>query len=116
MEFTVVTIENDDIFVKQCTGFTRTELTAAFELVQNPNDWKAPIDGYCTTDEVKTVAAAIEFFTATKPHFDYLRKVDADFLTALVANRTPKNHRLHFGDHIMKVRADGYRAGPAGDH
>jgi hypothetical protein len=88
-------------------GYTHDALKAAFELVETKGDWKAPIESYCTTDEVKIIAEAIKFFTATEAHFDYIGVYS-----------TPDGGATRFkvGDHIMKVRADGYRKGPAGDN
>lgn len=97
----------DNPLVLKHTGFTESQLRAAFELVQNPADWKAAIDSYVSSDELKVVAAAIEFFTGTTAKFDYIRLVTEDSVTAT---------RFKAGDHILKVRADGYRRGPAGDH
>ena len=72
-------------------GYTDAQLRAAFELVQNPIDWRAPIDfrGDMHPEDVEAAKVAIEFFTATKA-------------TVVEIN----------GDVI--IQADGYRAGPAG--
>lgn len=86
-------------------GFTYDELNRAFKLVQNEDHWKNPINSVCSSDEVKVVAAAIEYFTATKAHFDYLG----------VSEGTGRT-RFKAGEHILRVLADGYRRGPAGDH
>ena len=82
-------------------GYTRIELDRAFSSVQNPADWKAPIDcildlrGLCLIEvrnKLARVKAAIEFFTAT----------------------TASVHVVDGG--IYRVTALGYRMGPAGDH
>ena len=120
----------DNEFVKSKTGYTRDELLAAFNLVCNSTDWKAPVDSYCTTDEVRVVAAAIEFFTATVPTFAYCLQLDDKdtrlhkillgdkglSLRSLEGRRLPEPGRFKTGDHIMYLQADGYRRGPAGDH
>lgn len=96
--------ELDKGYCEECYD-ERNELKEAFDLVKNPVHWKDPIDSVCTTDEVKIIAEAIEYFTATKASFDYLGIVMAR-----------EQGRFKAGDHLMKVRADGYRKGPAGDH
>jgi hypothetical protein len=88
--------------------YTYDALKAAFQLVENKKDWKAPIESYVTTDEVKIVAEAIKFFTATVAHFDYIG-------IYTVTEQPLSTCRFQPGVHIMKVRADGYRKGPAGD-
>jgi hypothetical protein len=85
----------------------KLNLINTFDLVKNKEHWKNPINSYCTTDEVKLVAEAIHFFTATEAHFDYI---------GIVLQKQADATRFKIGDHIMKVRADGYRKGPAGDH
>lgn len=89
---------------KTYTGYTQEQLENAFKLVQNKEHWKNPINAYCTTDEAKPVAAAITYFTATIPTFNFICILDED------------DGRFKAGDSILKVRADGYRKGPAGDH
>ncbi len=96
-----------EILVSKYRGFTHEELKQAFELVQNKEHWKNEIYSYCTTEEVKVIAAAIIFYTATKAHFDYI---------GILNTEPSETERFKIGDHIMKVRADGYRKGPAGDH
>ena len=72
---------------------TYADMEQAFGEVANPDDWKAPIDCCVAWERVPLVVAAIEFYTATVPTVD-----------ALISNMT------------CRLRADGYRAGPAGDH
>ena len=75
------------------TGFyTREQLEAAFDKVRNPNDWKAPVDGYCRAAEVELVREAVIFFTATEPSF----------------------YSVGINTGLRRVLADGYRKGPAG--
>jgi len=64
---------------------------AAFRLVANPTDWKAPIDARVPADKLVAVVRAIAFYTATS------------------ATVTPE------GD-VFRVTSIGYRSGPAGDH
>jgi hypothetical protein len=65
----------------------------AFSQVQDPDDWKAPIDTVVDArQDLELVRQAIVYFTATVPTFS-----DA-------------------GDGQVRVQADGYRMGPAGDH
>jgi hypothetical protein len=86
------------------TGYTQAELKNAFDLVADAFDWKASIEAYVSSDEVKIVAIAIEHFTATQAKFDYIG----------IVNDT--STRFAPGTHVLKVRAVGYRSGPAGDH
>lgn len=75
-------------------GYTRQELNDAFNMVHNPEDWKARINkvipGHPVTKQ--KVAEAIMFYTATTATFTNL------------------------DDGRALVQADGYRRGPAGDH
>lgn len=68
-------------------------LEAAFSAVQNPADWKAPIDYIlrASTDEplVKLICEAIEHFTATKATVTEIES------------------------QLVRIQADGYRLGPA---
>ncbi len=87
--------------------FTHEELETAFDLVKDKEHWKNPIYSYCTSEEIKIIAAAIQYFTATEAKFDYIGKIKVPI---------PNANRFKIGDHIFKVRAGGYRAGLAGDH
>lgn len=85
-------LEMDEV-VAQVGGreFTRRELMDAFSAVEEPGDWKAPIDQVVPEDfDLDAIAAAVEFFTATEATF-----TDA-------------------GGRRVRVEADGYRMGPAG--
>jgi len=96
-------------------GFNLSELNTAWNSVisqsfkDGTQDWRDPIDSYCTTEEAKAVKAAIEFYTATVPIFDYIGECQGQSPNGPLA-------RFKNGDLILKVRADGYRKGPAGDH
>lgn len=78
-------------------GHGRAALDAAFEQVQNPNHWKDPIDRFGRWSEAEraVITDAIRFFTATEASWES-------------QNDQPGA--------IWRVTADGYRAGPAGDH
>jgi hypothetical protein len=71
-------------------GFTETELSAAFDLVADPCDWRAPVNAVVDSEHWGAVQAAVRFYTATEPTYD------------LTVSRK------------LLVRAAGYRAGPAG--
>jgi hypothetical protein len=75
-------------------GYTKEELSWAFDAVADPDDWKGAIDSVIPRAEFEKTYAAIEFYTATKA-------------TCSVYNEI---HQL------VRIRAAGYRAGPAGDH
>jgi len=79
--------------------FSEPEMDAAFKRVQNPDDWRGPINCVVliankteieNTRQKKLIIEAIEFYTATE------------------AEITPLDGRLY------RVTAAGYRAGPAG--
>ena len=93
---------SEDEQTEMLTGYTKTALTAAFDLIQNKNDWKARIDSYCTREEMPIMTAAVEFFTATTPRYGQ--------------HGTEAFGRFHLGQTIMRITAQGYRAGSCGDH
>ena len=69
----------------------------AFEKVQDRRDWKAPIETVVPLAEADLTLDAIEFYTATR-------------------GRLVKLEYLPDGRMGVLLKADGYRAGPAGDH
>ena len=71
--------------------YTPEQLDAAFDMVKNPTHWKDPIETVIDDAHIAVVEAAIIHFTATIPEF------------------------FHDKGQTYVV-ADGYRAGPAGDH
>lgn len=73
--------------------FSQEMLQKAFDRICDLNDWKAPIDGFCRIGEMECVSAAIEHFTATKAQFNTLGDCRG----------------------WVRVKAIGYRNGPAGD-
>jgi len=75
-------------------GFTVKELSDAFDAISDPDDWKGPIDRVIPKAEFEKAYAAIEFYTATKASCSIYNEI----------------HQL------VRIRAAGYRAGPAGDH
>ena len=70
-------------------GWTRSELTEAFDKVQNPVDWKGRVCGLIPKEAEEITREAIAFFTATE-----MRIIASD-------------------DTQIVIEADGYRAGPA---
>jgi len=78
--------------------YTQKQLQVAFEMVQNENDWKAPIRKKIhvispnLTIQCNIIREAIIHFTSTVPTFTTLE-----------------------GGGIL-VTATGYRDGPCGDH
>ena len=75
-------------------GQTERTLNRAFNAVANPNDWKAPIKtAHVKGVDLQATCAAIVYYTATWPKIDYCPATGGFW-----------------------VSADGYRAGPAGDH
>jgi hypothetical protein len=78
-------------------GFTRAQLKTAFDNVAEVGDWKAPIDAAVDVRYRNVTDAAIRFYTASTPQWTN------DPLPELPAGN-------------LRVRAKGYRAGPAGDH
>jgi hypothetical protein len=73
-------------------GYGEAALRQAFELVQNPDDWKAEISALIPADLVPIVCSAVRFFTATEA-------------TTRPADAVPNG---------VWVEAIGYRMGPAG--
>lgn len=71
--------------------FTQEQLEEAFKKVQNKEHWKNKIDSFCLSEDMPVVNEAIRHFTATEAEF-----------TAQ-------------GNGWMRVKALGYRLGPAGD-
>lgn len=85
-----------DFAARLLGGYAHPELEAAFRLVEPLSHWKDRIDA--TVDlrnpdtDIPRLAFAVEFFTATRAT-----------ITLVSGTR-------------YRVTADGYRAGPAGDH
>lgn len=77
----------------QAAGYTREELKNVFDCLCDHDDWKRPIRASIHANLLPTALVAVEFFTATKA------KIEG----------SDKNGRFI-------IVADGYRAGPAGDH
>lgn len=75
-------------------NYTHEQLLAAFSLVEDSSDWRAPIDytGKLSDTLLTQVCEAIRYFTATEP-------------TVMVRHNKPGAYR---------IVADGYRMGPAG--
>jgi hypothetical protein len=77
-------------------GMTYSELEAAFNLVADADDWKAPIYAFIPVSDFNRCLSAVRFFTATD----------------LVVKGTHQDAKS--GVWMMAVHADGYRNGPAG--
>jgi len=78
-------------------GYSRQQLEEAFDRVAPASSWRDRIDSVvvaATLDDRRLLDFAVRFYTATVPTF------------------RPLNER----EGIFRVTADGYRAGPAGDH
>ena len=76
----------DDLY----DGHTDAELQSAFEKVQNPDDWRAPINTTILEHELAVVTSAVMYFTSTE-----VEVVSKD-------------------SHDVTITAVGYRNGPAG--
>ena len=87
--------------LRPVVGFTHDQLLSAFLAVRDRGDWKAPIDALVSQDQLAVVLLAIEFFTSTKPRV--VRIVPAGSGPSVMWGKA-------------QVTAQGYRAGPAGDH
>ncbi len=94
--------ELNALFVTSVDGrpITRGELEAAFDSVKEP-DWKNPICATISMKDRNIVAAAIEFFTATKATFGQRLSVNPD--TGEVCDLIG----------FCSVYAEGYYLGPA---
>lgn len=91
-----------EAMVKESTGYEAADLNRAFNLVRPASNWKDPIEAVIPVNQKEIVAAAIEFYTATKPVF-------SPFLIDRYASKpVPEG--------FVRVVAAGYRRGPAGDH
>ena len=76
------------------TDYTKEELSGAFDLVKNQEDWKEPINKVVRVKNRKhadLISTAIMYFTTTEPEVDKLK-----------------------GRNLWRFRALGYRQGPAG--
>ena len=83
-----------DGFERLQFGYTIAEMEAAFKAVQDLVNWKAPINAVIERDKLDLTLRAIEFYTGTKGLW--------------VPAGTDGS--------MVRVRAQGYAAGPAGDH
>ncbi|MEE8536895.1 MAG: hypothetical protein V3S71_02735 [Acidobacteriota bacterium] len=73
------------------TGYTEEALSAAFDAVACPEDWRAPIEARLPAPlDPELVTAAVEFYTSTTPTF------------------------LPLSNGETWISARGYRDGPAG--
>ena len=67
------------------------DLRKVFDIVCDPDDWRAPIAVWVSGEAVLAVVAAIEFMTATHPRV----QLDSERMRYL-------------------IKSEGYRNGPAG--
>ncbi|GEM_PF-2845850 len=74
-------------------GHTIANMRKAFDLLADPDDWRAPIDAWIDHRAYGLAAAAVEFFTCTE--------------LQIIGGPQPLTGRI-------LVHADGYRMGPAG--
>ena len=78
-------------------GLSLPQLKHAWDLIKPMPDWKAQVncDVLINSDgEKRAIKVAVEWFTAT----------------------TPTIERVSEYENVYRVKADGYRRGPAGDH
>jgi hypothetical protein len=78
--------------------YSDDELKAAFDKVCSPTDWKKPINSIIEAKDKNIVAEAIMHYTATTAYFEKL----------------PNTNEVN-KDMWLRVKAAGYRMGPAGD-
>lgn len=74
-------------------SFKQSTLSAMFDRIADIRDWKNPIDAVIDAADLLVTQAAVQFYTATE----------------LTVEGSPAPGKL-------RVKAIGYRAGPAGDH
>lgn len=74
-------------------GYSIAELRQTFEKLVPSTDWKAPVLGFCDQSSIEKVRTAVAFYTSTEPTFTGI--ADTGW---------------------FRVKAIGYRAGPARDH
>ena len=72
--------------------YSHDDLEQAFSVIQDKEDWRAPIETWIRAKDFDLAAEACVYFTATNLSI------------------------LDFRDGMVLVSAAGYRAGPAGDH
>lgn len=80
---------------REYQGFTIADLRKTFEALQNPDDWRSPIDAWIPRQLYEIARVAVDYFTATS--------------LDVVGGPQPISGKI-------LVHSDGYRMGPAGDH
>lgn len=96
-----------DWYPTASAGYREVQLRRALDLIVDRKDWRAPIFALVRIEDARPdserasaarllLAAACEWYTATKP------TIEVEEATS--------------GDAVLVMRAAGYRAGPAGDH
>ena len=79
----------------QYGGYDIANLQRAFDMIADPNDWRAPIRGECSFRDFAIIAVAVMFYTGTV--LEVIRSRNDDELIK-----------------VLTVEAVGYRNGPAG--
>jgi hypothetical protein len=74
-------------------GWSEQELSDAFDLIKDKDDWKDPISATIPANKFEIAAAACVFYTSTVLEYEEADEADT-----------------------CNVHAVGYRMGPAGDH
>ncbi len=78
--------------------FSLPLMRAAFEDVQNPQDWREPISATISAVNQELTRQAVIWFTGTEPTFEPIAK-----------------RSMATGAKLVRVTATGYRMGPCGD-
>jgi len=79
-------------------GYTKEELSSAFDSVKDASDWRSPIRADVPSSKIDVVVAAIRYYTATDPEVS----------PSVAFGRTWPDR--------FNISSVGYRMGPAGDH
>lgn len=79
-------------------GYCLPELQDAFDKIVPLDDWRGPIDAKCWEDDRDVIDAAIAYFTGCKAQFERLPGGQGHAVLGI----------------RFRVKAEGYRMGPAG--
>ena len=86
------------------------------KVTYNLKSWKAPISCRVNKKDIRGVAQAIEYYTGTKASFISLDDDITGKFTSKYLDVYGKYPSDYFDSKYVSVIADGYRAGPCGDH